>query len=143
LLRPPLYWDVSRFWLVPEAQGNPRDQDKFGPYSFAGRASGYAGILVVAFAVAAYFRRGAPPSMVRARWALVGVALSLLWWPPLVYALHATPGLREVALRLTTNRASCVAVLLAAWLAAWELHCLERGFRAWSTRAGVLAALAG
>src|SRR5262249_56456483 len=92
-LRPPIYWDVSRFWLVPEAQGNPRDQDKFGPYSFAGRASGYPGILVVALALPAFFRRGAPPSIVRARWALVGVALYLLWWPPLVYALHPTPGL--------------------------------------------------
>ena len=143
VVRPPIYWDVSRFWLVPEAQGNPRDQDKFGPYSFAGRASGYAGILVAAFAVASFFRRGAPPSIVWARWALVGVALYLLWWPPLVSVLHATPGLREAALRLTTNRASCIAVLLAAWLAAWELDGLERGRRAWSTRAGVVAALAG
>ena len=143
LIRPPLYWDVSRFWLVPEAQGNPRDQDKFGPYSFAGRASGYAGILVAAFAAAAFFRRDAPPSIVWARRALVGVALYLLWWPPLVYVLHATPGLREAALRLTTNRASCIAVLLAAWLAAWELDTLERGGRAWSTRAGIVAALAG
>ena len=53
---------VSRFWLVPEAQGNPRDQDKFGPYSFAGRTSGYAGILVVAFALASSSGAPAPRS---------------------------------------------------------------------------------
>ncbi|HEY1253076.1 MAG TPA: hypothetical protein VGH97_17985 [Thermoanaerobaculia bacterium] len=142
-VRPPLYWDVSRFWLVPEAQGNPRDQDKFGPYSFAGRAGGYAGILVVALAVAGFLRRGAPPSIVGARWALLGLALYILWYPPLVYLLHATPGLREAALRLTTNRANGIAVLLLAWLAAWELGVIERGARAWTTRIGVLAALAG
>src|SRR4029450_3951509 len=60
ILRPPAYWHVSRFWLVPEAQGNPRDLDKFGPYSFAGRASGYAGILVAAFALAGFFRGPGP-----------------------------------------------------------------------------------
>ncbi|HEY2797044.1 MAG TPA: hypothetical protein VGK26_04080, partial [Thermoanaerobaculia bacterium] len=143
LVRPPLYWDVSRFWLVPEAQGNPRDQDKFGPYSFAGRASGYAGILVAALALGAFLRGGAPRAIVWARWALVGLALYLLWWPPLVYLLQATPGLREAALRLTTNRANCVAVLLVAWLASWEVHSLERGARAWSTRGGILVALGG
>ncbi len=143
LLRPPAYWDVSRFWLVPEAQGNPRDQDKFGPYSFAGRASGYAGILVAAFALASFFRRPAPKPIVWTRWALLGLALYLLWYPPLVYLLQAMPGLREVALRLTTNRANCIAVLLLAWLAAWELDAIERGGRRWTARLGVLLALAG
>lgn len=142
-LEPPIYWDISRFWLVPEAQGNPRDQDKFGPYSFAGRASGYAGILVAAFALASFFRRPAPKSIAWARWALVGLALYLLWYPPLVYLLHATPGLKEAALRLTTNRANCIAVLLLAWLAAWELDAIERGRRAWPTRLGILLALSG
>lgn len=143
ILGPPTYWRVSRFWLMPEAQGNPRDLDKFGPYSFAGRASGYAGVLAAAFAAATFFRRKAPPSIVWARLALVGVALYLLWYPPLVYLLQSAPGVREIALRLTTGRANCIAVLLVAWLAAWELDALVRGERAWATRIGVLVALSG
>src|SRR5262249_12901358 len=60
LLRPPLYLDLLRYWIVPEARGNPRDGDKFGPYSFAGRTGGYAGILVLARALAAFSWRRAP-----------------------------------------------------------------------------------
>jgi hypothetical protein len=142
-LRPPAYWDISRFWLIPEAQGNPRDQDKFGPYSFAGRASGYAGILIVAFALAAFLRRRAPRSIVWTRRALVGLALYLLWYPPLVFVLHATPGVREAAARLTTNRANCIAVLLLALLAAWELDRIDRGESVRATRSGAILALLG
>ncbi len=136
-LRPPVYWDVSRYWVVPEARGNPRDEDKFGPYSFAGRASGYAGVLVLAFALAAFFRRSAPRAVRLARWGAVVTALYLLWYPPLVYVLHATPGLLELATRLTSNRANAILVLLLALLAAFELERIRAGGRTATTRAAV------
>ena len=141
-LSPPTYWQVSRFWLVPEAQGNPRDQDKFGSYSFAGRGSGYAGVMIVAFALAAFFWRKAPRGVVWGRRALVGLALYILWYPPLTYLLHATPGLREVTARLTSNRANCIAVLLMTLLAALTLDRLLRGEGLRAIRAGVGIALA-
>ncbi|MEP6993176.1 MAG: YfhO family protein [Acidobacteriota bacterium] len=143
LLEPPTYWTIARFWLIPEAQGNPRDLDKFGPYSFAGRASGYAGILIVAFALASFFRRHAPRAIRWARPALLGLGLYVLWYPPLVYVLQATPFVGEIASRLTTNRANCIAVLLLALLAAWELDALARGARVRATQWGVGLALAG
>jgi hypothetical protein len=142
LLRPPLYWEILRFWIVPEAQGNPRDGDKFGPYSFAGRASGYAGILVLAFAIATAFRRRAPSPVAWARGAFLLLALYALWYPPLSKLLQAAPGIRDVAVRMTTNRAYTVMVLLAALLAAFELDRLRAGGSPRATRRGVLAALA-
>jgi hypothetical protein len=142
ILRPPVYWDVSRFWVVPEAQGNPRDQDKWGPYSFAGRTGGYSGILVLAFALATFFWRGAPRAVHFARWGVVVTALYLLWYPPLVYVLQATPGLRELAFRLTSNRANGILILLVALLAAFELDRIGKGGRTLATRAAVLVALA-
>jgi hypothetical protein len=137
LVKPPTYWDVSRFWIVPEAQGNPRDQDKFGMYSFAGRASGYAGILVVAFALATFFWRRAPAAVACARWALLLLALHVLWYPPLSNFLQTAPGIRQVFVRLTTNRANTVAVLLLAMLAAFELDRIRAGGAAWTTRWGI------
>ena len=142
ILSPPTYWQISRFWFVPEAQGNPRDQDKFGSYSFAGRASGYAGVLIAAFALAAFFWRKAPRGVAWSRRALVGLALYTLWYPPLTYLLYATPGLREIAARLTTNRANCLAVLLLALLAALALDRVLRGEGLGAARAGVGIALA-
>lgn len=141
-LKPPVYWKVSRFWVVPEAQGNPRDQDKWGPYSFPGRTGGYAGILVLAFALSTFFWRGAPRTVRLARWGVVATAAYLLWYPPLVYVLQATPGLRELAFRLTSNRANGILILLVALLAAHELDRIRAGGRTLATRAGVLVALA-
>jgi hypothetical protein len=141
-LRPPLYWEILRFWVVPEAQGNPRDGDKFGSYSFAGRASGYFGILVLAFALAAAFRRRAPAPVAWARGALVLLALYVLWYPPLSGFLQAAPGIRQIAVRMPTNRAYTVMALLAALLAAFELDRLRSGGSPRATRRGVLAALA-
>ena len=136
-LQPPIYWDIARFWVVPEARGNPRDEDKFGPYSFAGRASGYAGILVLAFALATYFRRGAPRTVRLARWGVVAAALYLLWYPPLVFLLQATPGLSQLSTRLTSNRANGILVLLLAVLAASELQRIRAGGRTTATRAAL------
>ena len=136
-LRPPIYWDIARFWIVPEARGNPRDEDKFGPYSFAGRASGYAGILVLAFALATYFRRGAPRAVRIARWGVVAAALYLLWYPPLVFLLQATPGLSQLSTRLTSNRANGILVLLLAVLASSELQRIRTGGRTTATRAAL------
>lgn len=141
-LLPPVYWDISRFWFVPEAQGNPRDQDKFGQYSFAGRASGYAGILIVAFALATFFWGRAPRAVAAGRWALVLLGLYVLWYPPLSHFLQAAPGLRQVAVRLTTNRANSLAVLVLAMLAAFELDRVRAGGHTRATRAGLVAALA-
>ncbi len=141
ILSLPTYWEVSRFWLVPEAQGNPRDQDKFGSYSFAGRASGFSGVLIAAFAIAAFFWRRAPPAIVWTRRALVGLALYILWYPPLTDLLQATPGLREVAAHLTTNRANSVAVLLLALLAAAAFDRLQRGDGLRAARLGTAVAL--
>jgi len=143
IFRPPVYWEVGRFWVVPEAQGNPRDQDKWGPYSFPGRTGGYSGILVLAFALATFFWRAAPRAVRFARWGVVVTALYLLWYPPLVYVLQATPGLRELAFRLTSNRANGILILLVALLAAFELDRVRAGGRTLATRAGVLVALAG
>ncbi len=136
-LRAPTYWDITRFWVVPEAQGNPRDEDKFGPYSFAGRASGYAGVLVLAFALASFFRKNAPRAVRLARWGVVVTALYLLWYPPLVYLLQATPGLSELSTRLTSNRANAILVLLLALLAACELERIRAGGRTAATRIAV------
>jgi len=141
-LRPPTYWDVARFWVVPEAQGNPRDGDKFGPYSFAGRTSGYAGVLVLAFALATFGWRRAPRGVALARIGAVLTAMYVLWYPPLVWLLQRTPGLRETAARLTTNRANTVLVLLLALLAACELDRLRRGGRPGATRAACAIVLA-
>ena len=141
-LRPPIYWDVTRYWVVPEARGNPRDEDKFGPYSFAGRASGYAGVLVLAFALASFFRRDAPRAVRLARWGTVATALYLLWYPPLVYLLQATPGLSELSTRLTSNRANAILVLLLGLLAAFELERIRSGGRTGTTRAAVAILLA-
>ncbi len=137
----PTYWEVSRFWLVPEAQGNPREQDKFGSYSFAGRASGFSGVLIVAFALAAFFWRRAPPSIVWTRRAVVGLALYILWYPPLTYVLQSTPGLRDVAAHLTTNRANSIAVVLLVLLAAAALDRLQRGEGLRAARAGTAVTL--
>jgi len=142
LVRPPEYWQVARFWVVPEAQGNPRDGDKFGPYSFAGRTSGYAGILVLAFALAAFFWRRAPRFVAGARAAAVLVAAYVLWWPPLVWLIHRVPGVRDAAARVTTNRANTILVLLLALLAACELDRLRRGGSSARTRAACAIALA-
>ncbi len=136
-LRPPIYWDISRFWVVPEARGNPRDSDKFGPYSFAGRASGYAGILVLAFALATLFWPRAPRAVRLARWGVLATTLYLLWYPPLVYILQSAPGLAELSARLTSNRANAILVLLLAFLAACELDRLRGGGRPAATRAAV------
>lgn len=144
-LRPPIYWSATRFWVVPEAQGNPRDHDKFGPYSFAGRASGYAGVLILAFALATFFWKRPPRFVAAARWAAMLIALYMLWYPPLVWLLHRLPGVREAALRVTTNRAGSILVLFLALLAAFELDRIRGGGSAMRTRAalGVLLVAAG
>jgi hypothetical protein len=141
--RPPEYWDVSRFWVVPEAQGNPRDADKFGPYSFAGRASGYPGILIVAFVLSTFVWRRAPPAVRYARFGLVAVGLYVLWYPPLSHFLQSAPGIRQVAIRLTTNRANTIAVLLMALLAGFELDRLRGGGSTRASRLGVALAFLG
>jgi hypothetical protein len=143
LVRPPTYWEVSRFWVAPEAQGNPRDGDKFGPYSFAGRASGYSGILIVAFALATLFWRRAPAPVAFARGALLVLALYVLWYPPLSHVLQTAPGIRQAAVRLTTNRANTIAVLLLVLLAAFELDRIRAGGRTLTTRLGIAVALLG
>lgn len=141
-LRPPIYWNAARFWVVPEAQGNPRDRDKFGLYSFAGRASGYPGILVLAFALGAYFWRRPPRPVVWARVALVLVGLYVLWYPPLVKVLQGTPLLREVAFRLTTNRANGIALVLLGLLAAFQLDRIRAGRGRLAMVAGLAIAFA-
>jgi hypothetical protein len=140
--RPPIYWEVARFWIVPEAQGNPRDLDKFGPYSFAGRTGGYAGILVLAFAAATLLWRGAPRAVSWARIGALLTALYLLWYPPLVWLLQATPGLRELSVRLTSNRAAGILLLLLGLLAAFELDRIRAGGATRTTRIAVAAVLA-
>jgi hypothetical protein len=127
LLRPPLYLDLLRYWVVPEARGNPRDGDKFGLYSFAGRASGYAGTLVLAFALAAFAWRRAPAAVSLARMALVLLLLYVLWFPPLRWLTDAAPGLRFVMHRVTTGRMQFLAVFLLALLAAFQLDRLRSG----------------
>ncbi len=141
-VRPPIYWDVMRFWVVPEAQGNPRDEDKFGPYSFAGRASGYAGVLVLAFALATFFWRRAPRTVRLARAGAVLAALYLLWYPPLVYFLQATPGISHLATRLTSNRANAILVLLLALLAGFQLDRIRAAGRTAATPVALAILLA-
>jgi hypothetical protein len=141
-VRPPTYWDVTRFWVVPEAQGNPRDEDKFGPYSFAGRASGYAGVLVLAFALATFFWRKAPRTVRLARAGVVLSALYLLWYPPLVFLLQATPGISHVATRLTSNRANAILVLLVALLAGFQLDRIRAAGRTAATPVALAIVLA-
>jgi len=143
VFRPPTYGTIARFWVVPEAQGNPRDLDMFGPYSFAGRTSGYAGILVLTFAIATFFVRRAPLWVVAARAAAVLVALYVLWYPPLVFLLQRVPGIREAASRLTTNRANTILVLLLALLAAFALDRIRRGGGLAGPRAACVIVLAG
>jgi hypothetical protein len=141
-VRPPVYWQTARFWVVPEAQGNPRDGDKFGAYSFAGRSSGYAGILVLALALGALFSGRRSRELTACRVAVGALVLYLLWYPPLRALLERTPGLREIALRLTTNRAAGILVLLLALLAARQLDRLREGRGRTSARVGVAIALA-
>jgi hypothetical protein len=140
-LRPPLYWDAARFWVVPEAQGNPRDQDKFGPYSFAGRTSGYAGILILALALACFFWRRAPAGVRWARRGALFLALYVTWYPPLQYLFRTVPGLRAASLRLTTNRATAILILLLGFLAASMLDRLRRGERSGPVAAAAAALL--
>jgi hypothetical protein len=140
--RPPVYWKTARFWVVPEAQGNPRDGDKFGPYSFAGRTSGYAGILVLALALGTFLSRRPGWEVIACRVAVGALVLYLLWYPPLRFLLERTPGLREIAIRLTTNRAAGILVLLLALLAARQLDLLREGRERRSALLGVGLALA-
>lgn len=141
LLRPPTYWKTARFWVVPEAQGNPRDGDKFGPYSFAGRTSGYAGILVLALAIGMFFSGRPGREVIACRVGIVFLVLYLLWYPPLRFLLERTPGLHEITLRLTTNRAAGILVLLLAFLAARQLDLLREGRERRSARLGAGLAL--
>ncbi|HEY4229487.1 MAG TPA: hypothetical protein VGO79_04905, partial [Thermoanaerobaculia bacterium] len=127
LLRPPPDLDLLRYWIVPEARGNPRDADKFGPYSFAGRTSGYAGILVLAFALAAFAWRRAPSPVPLARIALVLLLLYVFAFAPLRWLTDAVPGVRFVAHRVTTGRLQVLAVFLMAMLAAFQLERLRGG----------------
>jgi hypothetical protein len=127
ILRPPLSLDLLRYWVVPEARGNPRDGDKVGLYSFAGRASGYAGILVLAFAVAAFAWRRAPAAVSLARVALVLLLLYLVGFPPLLWLRDAVPGVRFVMDRVTTGRMQFLAVFLLALLAAFQVDRLRSG----------------
>jgi hypothetical protein len=127
LLRPPPDLDLLRYWVVPEARGNPRDGDKFGPYSFAGRTSGHAGILVLAFALAAFAWRRAPSAVSLARIALVLLVLYVLAFPPLRWLTDAVPGVRFVMHRVTTGRLQFLAVFLMAMLAAFQLDRLRGG----------------
>ena len=146
ILRPPLYADTLRYWVVPEAKGNPRDGDKVGPYSFAGRASGYAGILVLAFALATFAWRRASAAVSFARIALVLLTLYVLWFPPLRWVLDALPGIREVTRRLTSGRPFFLTVFLLALLAAFQLDRLRRGAGRtaglWAAALALLATLA-
>ena len=127
LLRPPPDLDLLRYWVVPEARGNPRDADKFGPYSFAGRASGYAGILVLALALASFAWRRAPSPVLLARIALVLLLLYVLAFPPLRWLTDAIPGVRFVMHRVTTGRLQVLAVFVMAMLAAFQLDRLRGG----------------
>jgi len=127
LRRPPLYLDTLRYWVVPESRGNPRDGDKFGPYSFAGRASGYAGVLVLALALAAFAWRRAPAAVVVARIALPLLVLYVTGLPLLRWTVDAVPGLRFAMRRVTTSRMLFLAVFLLALLAAFQLDRLRRG----------------
>jgi hypothetical membrane protein len=141
-VRPPVYWKTARFWVVPEAQGNPRDGDKFGPYSFAGRTSGYTGIVVLALALGSLFSRRRGREVIACRVAVGALVLYLLWYLPMRFLLERTPGLREIAIRLTTNRAAGILVLLLALLAARQLDLLREGRERRSARLGVCLALA-
>lgn len=127
LFRFPLYADTLAYWVVPEARGNPRDGDKFGPYSFAGRASGYAGILVLTFALAAFGWRRAPAAVALARVALIALTLYILWFPPLRLAVDLVPGLRFATQRVTSARALFLTVFLLVLLAAFQWDRLRRG----------------
>jgi hypothetical protein len=127
LLRPPLYLDTLRYWVAPEARGNPRDGDKFGPYSFAGRASGYAGVLVLALALAAFAWRRAPAAVSVARIALLLLVVYVIGLPLLRWAVDAMPGLRFAIRRVTTSRMLFLAVFLLALLAAFQLDRLRKG----------------
>ncbi len=142
LLRFPLYADTLAYWFVPEARGNPRDGDKFGPYSFAGRASGYAGILVLTFALAAFGWRRAPAPVVVARIALTLLTLYIVWFPPLRWAVDLVPGLRYATQRVSPARALFLTVFLLALLAAFQWDRLRRGEgRVATLRAAALASL--
>jgi Bacterial membrane protein YfhO len=142
-VRLPVWWKAARFWIVPEAQGNPRDGDAFGVGAFAGRAGGYAGILVLALALGSFGRGRAPRSVQLARCALILLIPYVLWYRPLRWLLEVLPGVREIIMRLDTNRADVLAVLLLAFLAATQFDHLRQEEVPGRPQKVVLAALAG
>ncbi len=50
-VRPAPWWRSAAFFVVAEAQGNPRDGDSIGAGSMAGRAGGYVGVLTLGLAL--------------------------------------------------------------------------------------------
>jgi Bacterial membrane protein YfhO len=140
--KPPVWWKSARFFLVPEAQGNPRDGDAFGAGYMASRAGGYAGILTLGFAVGSLLWPRAPRGVRWGRIALVLFPPYLFVYRPLQALLWSLPGIAGVALRLGVNQSVLVLNLLLAFLAVRQLDRLDNDAAARGIQRVVLGALA-
>jgi hypothetical protein len=140
--KPPVWWKSARFFIVPEAQGNPRDGDAFGAGYMASRAGGYAGILTLGFAAGTLLWPRAPRGVRWGRIALVLFPPYLFVYRPLQALLWSLPGIAGVALRLSVNHSVLVLNLLLAFLAVRQLDRLDGDAAARGIQRVVLGALA-
>jgi hypothetical protein len=140
--KPPVWWKSARFFVVPEAQGNPRDGDAFGAGYMASRAGGYAGILTLGFALGTLMWPRAPRGVRWGRIALVLFPPYLFVYRPLQALLWSLPGIAGIALRLSVNHSVLVLNLLLAFLAVRQLDRLDGDAAARGIQRVVLGALA-
>ncbi len=140
-VRPAPWWRGAAFFVVPEAQGNPRDGDSIGPGSMAGRAGGYVGILTLGLALGTLAWRGAPKSVRWSRRAAAAYAI-FIFYPPARLLLLRIPGIRAAVIRVSANQSVTVITLAAAFLAAAQLDRLRTDASARRVQTGVFAVLA-
>ena len=140
-VRPAPWWRGAAFFVVAEAQGNPRDGDSIGPGSMAGRAGGYVGILTLGLALGTLSWRAAPNAVRWSRRAAAAYAL-FLFYPPARLLLLRIPGIRAAVIRVSANQSVTVITLAAAFLAAAQLDRLRTEAAARRVQTGVFAVLA-
>src|SRR5204862_4626406 len=108
--RPAPWWRGAAFFIVPEAQGNPRDGDLIGPGSMAARAGGYLGILTLGLAAGSFFVRRAPRAVRWLRGAIV-IYVLFIFYPPFRLVLYRVPGIRLLAIRVSPNQSVALVTL--------------------------------
>jgi hypothetical protein len=138
--RPAPWWRGTAFFVVPEAQGNPRDGDTIGAGSMAARAGGYLGILTLGLAAGCFLSRHASRAVRWARRAILAYGL-FIFYLPLRLLLFRVPGIRLAVARVSPNQSVTVITLAIAYLAATQLDRLRSDARTRRIQGWLFAAL--